>query len=179
MANSKRSKAMKQAWQRRKAGLTKNESDVAAAVSETAPKKPLWERQIDAKEAAVQKVVGKALIEGQVLPDIVRHLVDVKQSLNEVRSMVATPPNSALAHAVEVSKRLDGVVRSININVDRTAEQFIKLDQDVKEVRRAVNPERLEDVETQLTELDERIADLEEQYENLSQRLTALESKRK
>jgi hypothetical protein len=167
MANSKRSKAMKQAWQRRKAGLTKNESDVAAAVSETAPKKPLWERQIDAKEAEVQKVIGKALLDGQVLPEIVRHIVDVKRSLNEIRSMIATPPNgngnggNITAHSVEVSKRLDSVTQWARQSIEGVQRSVDKL-------RQAVDPDTLTDIGERIDDLDTRLEDLDSVLTNLT-----------
>jgi hypothetical protein len=70
----------------------------------------------------------------------VEHMAFIGQQLNEIRSMVAVPPaNGAVAHSVEVSKRLDelrfntkqaidGVKRTIDIHVTAYEKRLAELE---------------------------------------------------
>jgi hypothetical protein len=150
MANSSRSIAMKKAWARRK---NPTRADVAAAVRETTPK--------------------KALIDGQVLPEIVRHIVDVKRSLNEIRSMIATPPNGngngghITAHSVEVSKRLDNVTQWVRQSIEGVQRSISKL-------RDSVDPDTLSDVGERIDDLDTRLEDIDSVVSNLTTEIEKL-----
>jgi hypothetical protein len=172
MANSKRSKAMKQAWARRKdKAAARRKVAVTAAVDKLNADKPLWERQIAAKEKEIQQVIGKTLIDGQVLPEIVRHIVDVKRSLNEIRSMIATPPNGngghITAHSVEVSKRLDNVTQWVRQSIEGVQRSISKL-------RDSVDPDTLSDVGERIDDLDTRLEDIDSVVANLTTEIEKL-----
>lgn len=90
-----------------------------------------------------KKVTQRVTVTSE-LKDIGTMLAQIGMGVNEVRSMVAAPPsNGALAHSVEVSKRLEdykqrlgegvaGIYRTIKMHVDaydaKLADVLEKLD---------------------------------------------------
>lgn len=136
--NSKRSIAMKKSWAERR----------------NSPGRKL------AQERQAKKVTQRVTTLTSELKDIGTMLAQIGMGVNEVRSMVAAPPsNGALAHSVEVSKRLEdykqrlgegvaGIYRTIKQHVDAFDQRLNQMEQ--------MRYHRNEAIEQRIAKLEEK-----------------------
>jgi len=123
--NLNRSRAMKESWAKRR----------------NSPMRELARKRVVTQRVTPDNMLSDFLkLAGPRQVRIEEGMAQIRQGINEIRSMMAQPPsNGALAHSVEVSKRLEdykqrlgegvaGIYRTIKLHVDAFDDKLAAFD---------------------------------------------------
>lgn len=103
---------------------------VDVAVRKHSQQKSKIDAALEAKEKQVHEMIGRKVAD---------HLYDIHRSLNEIRSMVAPPPasqnNGAVAHSVELSKRLEARLDDFEQRLEYIDEVVTNLTTEVEKLK--------------------------------------------